>query len=349
MKEIGELVDEIREQLQAELGGAKSTQEVEQVRIRYLGRKGRITTLAKNADFGKLAPDQRRELGRRLNEIKKYATDEIAQAMEAAKGRGAGPSPRGGAVLDLTLPGTDHRVGCLHPISLVQMELEDIFQGMSFMVLTGPEVETEHYNFDALNIPGDHPARDMQDTFWLENGMLLRTHTSAAQVRVLEEFGAPLRAIFPGRCFRYEAMDASHENTFYQLEGLLVDRDISVANLIAVMKALLGEVFHREVVVRLRPGFFPFVEPGFELDSRCLLCDGKGCSTCKDTGWIELIPCGLVHPRVLEYGRIDTEEFSGFAFGLGLTRLAMMKFGIPDIRLFNSGDVRFYEQFPATV
>jgi len=342
VKEIGELVDEIREQLQAELGGAKSTQEVEQVRIRYLGRKGRITTLAKNADFGKLAPDQRRELGRRLNEIKKYATDEIAQAMEAAKGRGAGPSPRGGAVLDLTLPGTDHRVGCLHPISLVQMELEDIFQGMGFMVLTGPEVETEHYNFDALNIPGDHPARDMQDTFWLENGMLLRTHTSAAQVRVLEEFGAPLRAIFPGRCFRYEAMDASHENTFYQLEGLLVDRDISVANLIAVMKALLGEVFHREVVVRLRPGFFPFVEPGFELDSRCLLCDGKGCSTCKDTGWIELIPCGLVHPRVLEYGRIDTEEFSGFAFGLGLTRLAMMKFGIPDIRLFNSGDVRFY-------
>jgi len=349
VKEIGELVDEIREQLQEELGGARSTQEVEQVRIRYLGRKGRITTLAKNADFGKLAPDERRELGRRLNEVKKFATDEIAKAMEAAKSRGAGESPGGTAMLDLTLPGTDHSVGCLHPISLVQMELEDIFQGMGFMVLTGPEVETEHYNFDALNIPADHPARDMQDTFWLENGMLLRTHTSANQVRVLEKFGAPVRAIFPGRCFRYEAMDASHENTFYQLEGLLVDRDISVANLIAVMKALLGEVFHRDVVVRLRPGFFPFVEPGFELDSQCLLCDGKGCSTCKGTGWIELIPCGLVHPRVLEYGRIDTAEFSGFAFGLGLTRLAMMKFGIPDIRLFNSGDVRFYEQFPATV
>jgi len=349
VKEIGEQIDEIREQLQAELGGAGSTQEVGQVRIRYLGRKGRITTLAKNADFGKLAPDERRELGRRLNEIKQFAADQIAQAMEAAKGRGAGLSPRGGAPLDLTLPGTDRRVGSLHPITLVQMELEAIFRGMGFLVLTGPDVETEHYNFDALNIPGDHPARDMQDTFWLENGMLLRTHTSANQVRVLERFGAPVRAIFPGRCFRYEAMDASHETTFYQLEGLLVDRDISVANLIAVMKALLGEVFHREVVVRLRPGFFPFVEPGFELDSRCLLCDGKGCSTCKDTGWIELIPCGLVHPRVLEYGRIDPEEFSGFAFGLGLTRLAMMKFGVPDIRLFNSGDVRFYEQFPATV
>ena len=349
VKEIGELVDEIREQLLAELEGARSTQEVEQVRIRYLGRKGRITTLAKNADFSRMAPEARREFGRRLNEIKKFAGDEIAKAMEAAKSRGARETPVGADVLDLTLPGTDHSVGCLHPISLVQMELEDIFQGMGFMVLTGPEVETEHYNFDALNIPADHPARDMQDTFWLDNGMLLRTHTSANQVRVLEKFGAPVRAIFPGRCFRYEAMDASHENTFYQLEGLLVDRDISVANLIAVMKALLGEVFHRDVVVRLRPGFFPFVEPGFELDSQCLLCDGKGCSTCKGTGWIELIPCGLVHPRVLEYGRIDTAEFSGFAFGLGLTRLAMMKFGIPDIRLFNSGDVRFCEQFPAAV
>ena len=169
---------------------------------------------------------------------------------------------------------------------------------MGFRVLTGPEVETEHYNFDALNMPPDHPAREMQDTFWLDNGMLMRTHTSAYQVRALERFGAPLRAIFPGRCFRYEAMDASHENTFYQLEGLLVDHDISVANLIAVMKALLSQMFHRDVAVRLRPGFFPFVEPGFELDLNCLLCGGRGCSTCKGTGWIELIPCGLVHPRV---------------------------------------------------
>ena len=343
-------MNEIRDGLLADLEGARSTPEVEQVRIRYLGRKGRITTLARNTDFSQMAPDRRRDFGRELNELKEFAEHQIARAMEAAKGRAQAAEPTTAAdKLDLTLPGIEHSVGCLHPISLVQMELEDIFQGMGFMVLTGPEVETEYYNFDALNIPADHPARDMQDTFWLDNGMLLRTHTSANQVRVLEEFGAPLRAIFPGRCFRYEAMDASHENTFYQLEGLLVDRDISVANLIAVMKALLSEVFHRDVVVRLRPGFFPFVEPGFELDSQCLLCGGKGCSTCKGTGWLELIPCGLVHPRVLEYGRIDTDEFSGFAFGLGLTRLAMMKFGVPDIRLFNSGDVRFYEQFPATV
>ena len=228
------------------------------------------------------------------------------------------------------------------------MELEDIFQGMGFMVLSGPDVETEYYNFDAVNIPSDHPARDMQDTFWLKNGMLMKTHTSANQVRTLEQFGAPVRAIFPGRCFRYEAMDPSHETTFYQCEGLVVDRDISVANLIATMKALLGEVFHRDVTVRLRPGFFPFVEPGFELDLQCLLCGGKGCSTCGD-GWIELIPCGLVHPRVLEFGNIDTTRYSGFAFGLGLTRLAMMKYGIQDIRRLNAGDIRFCSQFPAAV
>jgi len=340
-------VNEVRQQFLADLAGADTPQKVEEVRIRYLGRKGIITTLAKSTDFSKLTPDQRREFGAQLNELKTLATEELAKSAEAVSKRAEiAPSM---AKLDLTLPGTDPSVGSLHPITLVQMELEEIFQGMGFMVLTGREAETEYYNFDALNIPGDHPARDMQDTFWLSNGMLMRTHTSANQVRALERYGAPLRAIFPGRCFRYEAIDPSHENTFWQLEGLLVDKDISVANLIAVMKALLGAMFHREVAVRLRPGFFPFVEPGFELDLNCLLCNGKGCPTCKGTGWIELIPCGLVHPRVLEFGRIDTSVYSGFAFGLGLTRMAMMKFGIPDIRLFNMGDVRFYEQFPAVL
>jgi len=342
-------VDAIRQQFLADLAKAASVKEVEEVRIRYLGRKGTITTLMKNTDFSQLTPDQRRDFGRRLNELKALAEAEIAQAAEAAKARGAVSPAAVLSKLDRTLPGTGHSVGCIHPIALVQMELEDIFQGMGFMVLSGPEAEREYYNFDALNIPSDHPARDMQDTYWLTNGMLMRTHTSANQVRAMERFGAPLRAIFPGRCFRYEATDASHENTFYQLEGLMVDEGISVANLIAVMKALLSQVFHRDVVVRLRPGFFPFVEPGFELDVRCVFCGGTGCATCKGGGWIELIPCGLVHPRVLEYGRIDTSKFSGFAFGLGLTRMAMMKFGIPDIRLMNSGDIRFYEQFPAAV
>ncbi len=338
-------MDEIRQQFLADLSQAKTAKEVEEVRIRYLGRKGAITTLLKGADFSRLSPEQRRALGRKLNELKAFAEEQLARASAAASAPAAAVCER----LDLTLPGTGRRLGAIHPVALVQMELEDVFQSMGFMVLGGYEVELEYYNFDALNIPPDHPARDMQDTYWLTNGMLLRTHTSANQVRALERFGAPLRAIFPGRCFRYEAVDASHENTFYQLEGLMVDRDISVANLIAVMKALLARVFRREVAVRLRPGFFPFVEPGFELDVQCLLCGGAGCSTCKQSGWIELIPCGLVHPRVLEFGRVDPGVFSGFAFGLGLTRMAMLKYGIPDIRLMNSGDIRFHEQFPAAV
>jgi phenylalanyl-tRNA synthetase alpha chain len=339
-------MDDILQQLRQDLDAAQDSKQLEQVRIKYLGRKGLITTLAKSTDFSRLSPEEKRSFGQRLNTLKSEAERLLAeaaariQALEKDRVRQI-------AGLDLSLPSIDRRMGSIHPIALVQMELEEIFQGMGFRVLTGYEVELEYYNFDALNIPPDHPARDMQDTFWLENGMLLRTHTSANQVRALETYGVPLRAIFPGRCFRNEAIDASHENTFYQLEGLLVDRDISVAHLIAVMKTLLSQVFRREVTVRLRPGFFPFVEPGFELDVQCLICGGKGCSTCKQTGWIELIPCGLVHPKVLEYGRVDPQVYSGFAFGMGLTRLAMMKYGIPDIRLFNSGDIRFYEQFPA--
>ena len=342
-------MENIRQAFVADLAKAATPKEVEEVRVRYLGRKGSITTLMKSANFSRMSPDQRREFGSRLNQLKAFAEEEIARAAERAKTRAAAESAGPAAKLDMTLPGTEHRLGSIHPVALVQMELEEIFQGMGFMVLTGYEVETEYYNFDALNIPSDHPARDMQDTYWLTNGLLLRTHTSANQVRALERFGAPMRAIFPGRCFRYEATDASHETTFYQVEGLMVDREISVAHLIAVMKALLSQVFHREVVIRVRPGFFPFVEPGFELDVQCVFCGGRGCPTCKSGGWIELIPSGLVHPKVLEYGGIDTTEYSGFAFGLGLTRLAMIKFGIPDIRLMNSGDIRFYEQFPAAV
>ncbi|HPU06342.1 MAG TPA: phenylalanine--tRNA ligase subunit alpha [Thermogutta sp.] len=339
-------MDEILEQLRRDVAAATDSKQVEQVRVKYLGRKGIITTLAKNTDFSRLSSEEKRSFGQRLNALKSEAEQLLKEALEKAKAAEK-DLVRKVAGLDLSLPGIDRRLGSIHPIALVQMELEEIFQGMGFRVLAGYEVELEYYNFDALNIPPDHPARDMQDTFWLDNGMLLRTHTSANQVRALETYGVPLRAIFPGRCFRNEAIDASHENTFYQLEGLLVDRDISVAHLIAVMKTLLSQVFKREVTVRLRPGFFPFVEPGFELDVQCLICGGKGCATCKQTGWIELIPCGLVHPKVLEFGRVDPNIYSGFAFGMGLTRMAMMEFGIPDIRLFNSGDIRFYEQFPA--
>jgi phenylalanyl-tRNA synthetase alpha chain len=337
----------LRRQLLDELARAASARDVEAVRVKYLGQKGLITTLRKGVDFGQMSADERKAFGQAFNEVKAFAEEEIGRARAA---REAGEQARGArAQLDLTLPGTGHAIGSMHPVAVVQMFLEDIFRGMGFMVQTGYEVETEYFNFDALNIPGDHPAREMQDTFWLENGLLLRTHTSASQVRALLEFGAPIRAIFPGRCFRYESVDASHETSFHQLEGLMVDENVSVATLIAVMKVLLSEVFARDVSVRLRPGYFPFVEPGFELDLQCLICGGGGCRTCKQTGWIELIPCGLVHPKVLAAGKIDPDRYSGFAFGLGLTRLAMMKYSIPDIRVFHAGDIRFHEQFPATL
>ncbi len=337
-------IQAIKAQLSEELAAASSERELEEVRVRYLGRKGTVTLLRKNADFSSMSADEKKQFGQQFNELKTFVDQQLS---EARAGQTTSQTPQ--VRLDMTLPGLNNRTGHLHPISLVQMELEEIARAMGFLIQTGYHVETEFYNFESLNIPADHPARDMQDTYWLSNGMLLRTHTSANQVRALEEHGVPLRAIFPGRCFRNEAIDASHENTFYQLEGLMVDKNISIANLIAMMKTLLTAVFHREVTVRLRPGYFPFVEPGFELDIQCLICDGTGCATCKRSGWVELLPCGLVHPRVLEFGGVDPDEYSGFAFGLGLTRLAMMKYNIPDIRLLNAGDLRFYEQFPASV
>ncbi|MDR2643189.1 MAG: phenylalanine--tRNA ligase subunit alpha [Planctomycetaceae bacterium] len=326
-----------------DLAAAKTTESVEQIRIKYLGRKGIITNLAKETDFSKFSAEEKKKFGQQLNELKIFATEQIDKAFERTKVAESGKE-KVSRLIDPAVPGSACVLGSLHPITMVQLELEQIFEGMGFAVLDSPEVDTEFNNFEAINIPKDHPARDMQDTFWLKNDLVLRTHTSANQVRTLRRFGVPVRAIFPGRCFRYESIDPSHENTFYQSEGLMVDENVSVANLIGVMKTLLSEVFRRDVKVRLRPGFFPFVEPGFELDLNCMFCGGVGCPTCGD-GWIELIPCGLVHPRVLEFGGIDPGKYSGFAFGLGLTRLAMMRFGIRDIRHFNSGDVRFYEQF----
>ena len=220
-----------------------------------------------------------------------------------------------------------------------------MFQGLGFSWLDGPEVEFEYYNFDALGIPGDHPARESHDTFWLKDGNVLRTHTSPVQIRAMERFGAPLSVIVPGRCFRNETVDASHEHTFYQMEGLMVGRDISVSHLIYTMKTCLREILKRDIEIRLRPGYFPFVEPGFELDVNCPFCKGKGCKVCKQSGWIEMLPCGMVHPDVLRSGGLDPEEWTGFAFGLGLQRLVMVRYGINDIRDFTGGDLRFLQQF----
>jgi phenylalanyl-tRNA synthetase alpha chain len=234
----------------------------------------------------------------------------------------------------------------LHPLTQVTRELEDLFTSMGYTVLDGPEVELDWYNFEALNIPRDHPARDMQDTFRcdLDGRVVLRTHTSPVQIRAMERMQPPFRAIAPGKVFRQESTDASHEHTFHQMEGLVVGKDISVGHLIGAMKTLLRGVFGREIEIRLRPGYFPFVEPGFELDARCPFCK-SGCRVCKHSTWIELLPCGMVHPHVLRAGNIDPAEWSGFAFGLGLSRLVMLRHGIDDVRHLLSGDVRFLEQF----
>jgi phenylalanyl-tRNA synthetase alpha chain len=236
-------------------------------------------------------------------------------------------------------------VGAQHPVSIVSAHIQDAFRAMGFLVLEYPEAESEFFNFEALNIPANHPARDMQDTFWLDDGNLLRTHTSPGQIRAMKEFAAPFRAIFPGRVFRYERTDASHEHTFHQLEGLMVDREVSVANLVYSMRTLLEAIFERDVVVRLRPGYFPFVEPGFELDIQCQVCGGSGCPVCKHSGWVELLPCGLVHPNVLRAGGLDPDQWSGWAFGLGLSRLVMMKYRVDDVRMLMSADLRFIRQF----
>ena len=252
--------------------------------------------------------------------------------------------------LDLTLPAPGPRRGHLHPITRIQRELEELFVSLGFTVLDGPEVEDR---ISQLRRP-EHsrpttPRATAQDTFWLDGGNLLRTHTSPVQVRGMERLGPPLRMIAPGRVFRNESVDASHEHTFYQIEGMMIDRDVSVAHLIYFMKTMLTAIFKREVTVRLRPGFFPFVEPGFELDIQCLICGGSGCPVCKQSGWVEQLGCGLVHPNVLRMSGIDPEEWNGFAFGLGLTRLAMMRYGIDDIRHLQGGDLRFLEQFWATL
>jgi len=335
-------LEELRRSTLAAFASAGSLEELEKARVEALGRKGTLAQISK--EFGKIAPEERAQLGRLLNSVKQDLEGEYE-----GKKRGfeqAELSERlAGEWIDVTLPAPGMRPGSLHPITQLQNEIEDLFTSLGFAVLYGPEVEIEQHNFDALNIPATHPARDMQDTFWLSNGHLLRTHTSPVQVRGMRAFKPPLRMIAPGRVFRNEEVDASHEHTFYQVEGMMVDRDVSVANLIYFMKTLLGSIFKRDVTVRLRPGYFPFVEPGFELDILCLICNGAGCPVCKHSGWVELCPCGLVHPNVLRMSSIDPEEWGGFAFGLGLTRLAMMRYGIDDIRLLQGGDLRFLTQF----
>ena len=339
---IETLLSDLAAATQARIAAVTTAEELETIRVEVLGRKGKLAEVSK--DMGKLSPEQRGVVGKLLNAAKQ-SLEETLTSRQNAFAAAALSARLEREWVDLTVPAPGPGLGSLHPLTQIQAEIEDLFVSLGFTVLDGPEVETEFNNFDALNIPPDHPARDMQDTFWLSNGHLLRTHTSPVQVRGMKKLGPPLRMIAPGRVFRNEEVDASHEHTFYQLEGMMVDKDVSVAHLIYFMKTLLSAIFKRDVTVRLRPGYFPFVEPGFELDIQCLICNGTGCPVCKHSGWVELLPCGLVHPNVLRLGGIDPEEYSGFAFGLGLTRLVMMRYAIDDIRQLQGGDLRFLTQF----
>lgn len=337
-----EKIDELKQTFQEDMDKAQNTEDLENIRVKYLGKKGTITELLKG--MRNMQGDERKEAGKRINLLKAQVSESIQERGKQIQKEMEKRLLMADRRVDISLP-AGNNIGSLHPITIVQRELEEIFSSMGFAVEDYNEVVTEYQNFEAVNVPKNHPARDMQDTYYLDNGELLKTQTSAAQNYILRKYGAPCRAIFPGRCFRNEALDASHENTFFQMEGMMVDKDISVANLIYFMETMLSEVFQTDITVRLRPGFFPFTEPSFELDIHCPFCGGKGCATCKHGGWIELCPCGMIHPNVLKMGGVDPDKYTGFAFGLGLTRLAMMKFDINDIRVLNSGNLKALDQF----
>lgn len=316
--------------------------DLEQLKLTYLGKKGKVTSLMKN--LSTIEPSEKKEYGKKVNDLKNQIEEKISNYLQVIKQKEFDELIKNTEKYDVTLPSFENK-GSYHPLTLVQKELEEIFLSMGFTVEEFPEIVTDYECFESLNIPSYHPARDMQDTYYLSNGQLLKTHTSAAQNSIMKKYGSPLRAVFPGKCFRNEATDACHENTFYQMEGIMIDENISISNLIYFMKTMLSKVFERDMKVRLRPGYFPFVEPGFELDINCLICGGDGCPSCKNSGWLELCPCGMIHPNVLEDGGIDPNTHTGFAFGLGLTRLAMMKYGIKDIRNFNNGNLKILSQF----
>ncbi|MFQ8958659.1 MAG: phenylalanine--tRNA ligase subunit alpha [Eubacterium sp.] len=316
---------ELKEKFVSELEKIDNLADIENIRVSYLGKKGSVTDLLKG--MKELSNDERKVFGQKVNELKGLVNQKITEKTQELKEKEIQKEIELMPEFDLSMPPVMDR-GSYHPITLVQRECERIFKSMGFTVEDYSEIVTDYECFESLNIPKHHPARDMQDTYYLTNGQLLKSQTSAAQNAIYKKYrdalvndGVPIKAIFPGRCFRNEATDACHENTFFQMEGVMVDKNISISNLIYFMKTMLSEVFQKDIKVRLRPGFFPFVEPGFELDISCLICGGEGCPSCKHSGWLELCPCGMIHPEVLKAGGIDPDEYTGFAFGLGLTRL----------------------------
>ncbi|MCL2586924.1 MAG: phenylalanine--tRNA ligase subunit alpha [Firmicutes bacterium] len=327
----------MKKEIEVALSGLKTEADCQAFHVAWLGKDGRITAAVQG--LRNLPHEERAKAGQELNILKRETEASFFKRQEGIKQAAADAKLMNDKLVDITIPPIGEVKGSLHPITRVMREVEEAFASMGFIIEDGNEIATEDENFTFLNIPHSHPARDIQDTFWLSNGNVLRTHTTAMQNGLLQKYGPECRVLFPGRCYRNENLDASHDMAFFQVDGIMVNKDISIANLIYFMKTALSAVFKKDIAVRLRPGFFPFTEPSFELDASCAFCEAKGCSTCKQSGWIEFCGCGMIHPNVLRMANIDPEVYQGFAFGFGLTRLAMLKFGVSDIRVFNSGDV----------
>lgn len=332
-------LDDIKAEALQAINAADSGKDLEQIKIRVLGRKGILTKILKS--IGTLPPEERPAIGQLANRYKKEIEAAARAREKLILSSSTGTHIEG---LDPTLPGRPLPMGTLHPITQIMDEVCSIFERMGFTVAKGPEVELDFYNFEALNIPADHPARDMQDTFYIDHKVLLRTHTSPIQIRTMEQQQPPVRIIAPGKVYRCDS-DVTHTPMFHQVEGLLVNRDISFADLKGILTTFVHQIFDAETAVRFRPSFFPFTEPSAEIDIQCVICRGSGCRICSQTGWLEVLGAGMVHPEVFRHVGYDTEEFTGLAFGLGIERITMLRYGIDDIRLFYDNDLRFLEQF----
>ncbi len=336
--EILKKLEEIKLEFSENLAQVKESKQLEDVRIKYLGRKGELASYF--ALMGSLSSEERPKLGNQLNILKKYFQESLNEKVERIK-------PVGDAIefFDVTLPGVSAKIGGKHPLYQVLDEIKSIFISLGFTIETGPELETDYYNFEALNIPENHPSRDLHDTFYITDKLVLRTHTSPVQIRTMERMTPPVRMIAPGKCFRKDTPDATHSPVFHQVEGLCVDEGVTFADLKGVITAFAKKLFGANMKIRFRPSFFPFTEPSAEYDFSCMFCNGKGCNVCKRSGWLEISGAGMVDPAVFKFVGYDSEKYTGYAFGMGVERIAMLKYGIDDIRTFFENDLRFLNQF----
>ena len=337
-------LEELREKIRKDLGEVKCVDDLKNIRVQYLGKKGALTEILRG--LGSVAAEERPKVGKMVNEVRSKVEARIADQMKLLEARQL-EEKMASEKIDVTLPGRKAAEGHLHPVTLTLREIKKVFMRMGFEVAEGPEIENDYFNFEALNLPKDHPARDMQDTFFIEKDpdILLRTHTSSIQVRTMEHQRPPIRVICPGRVFRNEAISYRAHCIFHQIEGLYIDEGVSFADLKQSILYFAKEVFGENATIRMRPSYFPFTEPSAEVDVSCNLCGGKGCNVCKGTGWLEIMGCGMVDPNVLEANGIDSKKYSGFAFGMGVERIAMLKYGVKDLRLYFENDVRFLHQF----